>query len=100
MDSLVELAAVGGALAAFFSAVPLALALFGCESTFFASADAAVRVQSFENELGRGGADRGRILGGEVEIGELVHQSMDGFELLQHGRRSGVFVDFERASEV
>src|SRR5581483_11458822 len=70
-------------------------ALLGREASLFAAADPAMRVQAFQNELRRRGADGVRFVHANAQRGGLLHQPLNPPELLHHGSRIDVFVQLQ-----
>src|ERR1035437_6836011 len=107
--SVVAAAEVGTLALALFAVVRFALALarvagvgfvFAGEAAVFVAADAAVGVEPFEDELGGGGARAYGLVFGEAERPGLLHQTLNGIQLADHGGGIDGLIELERAAEI
>src|SRR5579883_3171372 len=83
--------------AAFFPG-RLAALFFGRESAFLIAADAAMRMQPFEDKLGGRCPDRVRLIGRQAQHLDLLHEALDSGKLLDHGGRIDVLVELEASA--
>src|SRR5215471_640082 len=64
--------------------------LLACgEDSLLAAADTFVSVQSLQNELCCGYLDFGAVLATDAQWRELIHESLDAFQPVQHIFRAG-----------
>ena len=77
----------------------LAAALAGGEAGFFIAADAFVRVQSFQDELARGGTHRIRFTRAQAEQFGFREQTLNSAELFHHMPGGDALVEFQRAAQ-
>src|SRR5690242_3463157 len=77
----------------------VAPARFGREADLFVPADAAVRIQTFQDKFGRRGPDRIRFARAQSQQLGLFEQSLNGCELLDHFGRRCSFVHLQRAPQ-
>src|SRR6185312_2315634 len=86
--------------AALFPLWSFPLALVGDETAFLVPADAAMRVQSFENEFGRRSTHGIWLARSQAERAGLLHQALDSAELFHHRFRTSCFIQLQRTAEL